>query len=88
MDERLANLSCISNFSLSSPEARVHNASCRVLSEEDLRGDISKNPDLFTYQMVQGVLLLLVVVTGAFKGYLTIYTLVRTLWPPNYSRCF
>lgn len=44
------------------------------MSDEDLRGDISKNPDLYMYQGVQIALFFAFIMTGAVKGYLTIYT--------------
>ncbi|KAK3884295.1 hypothetical protein Pcinc_011423 [Petrolisthes cinctipes] len=51
-----------------------HNAS---MTEEELNGDISKNPDLWMYQMVYGLCYLCVFITGIVKSFSLPFWMLR-----------
>uniref|UniRef100_A0A6A7FUX9 ATP-binding cassette transporter sub-family C member 5 n=1 Tax=Hirondellea gigas TaxID=1518452 RepID=A0A6A7FUX9_9CRUS len=63
MQERLANQSLWNSTDL--------------MSDEQLRGDISQHPDLYVFQGVHFGLFLAVIITGLLKGYVAIYTLTK-----------
>ena len=81
MAERLANMTLsaydtdYSNITSPNDTNTIDDAfAITGMSDEDLRGDISQNPNLYMFQLVQTALFVAVIITGAAKGYLSIYT--------------